>query len=142
MGLTHTQAQAHAPAMTYYLQKIDPTIHIGTVISQLKKTPSNDPLTIITAAWQTIHLMHQGHDIPFSHLTQQTAQLHTNTAYPNPTPTNHHYRPKQTRSHQPINTRHETECPTHPGQRANHCSGCRADQLAGHPGTQQPLPHP
>lgn len=153
MGLTHTQAQAHAPAMTYYLQQVDPKLTIGGVIDQLKKAPGEDSLAIITAAWQVIRRMHKGEKIGFSQLTQQVMELHVAEAYgnqppapsPAPVPQASHRPYTQSTSHQPVNPRYEAECPTHPGQRQANCGGCRADQLAAHPAeypTLRALPTP
>lgn len=137
MGLTHTQAQAHAPAMTYYLQQVDPKLTIGGVIDQLKKAPGEDSLAIITAAWQVIRRMHKGEKIGFSQLTQQVMELHVAEAYGNqpatPAPQASCRPYTQSTSHQPVNPRFEPECPTHPGQRQANCGGCRADRLASTP---------
>lgn len=136
MGLTHTQAQAHAPAMAYYIQRVDPKLTIGGVIDQLKKAPGDDSLAIVTAAWQVIRRMHKGEKIAFSQLTQQVMELHVSEAYGNhPAPASAPViRPyQQSTSHQPVNPRLEPECPTHPGQRQTNCGGCRADQLAANP---------
>lgn len=133
--MNRAQAIYIAKQLEPFLEQTSSTIRTGGIINELTKTQA-DPLDTITAAWNTVRKIRNGQYQTFSMIHTELAQLLASDInwYPN-----HRHQPKQTRSHQPINTRHEPECPTHPGQRANHCSGCRADQLAGHPGTQQPL---
>lgn len=142
MGLSMTQARAHAPAMAYYLAQVDPKIHQGTVIDVLTKAPAADPLSLVTAAWIVIWRMREGEKIPFSHVGQQVVELEL-TGPPKQAPALApvaEFKPVSTSwSHQPVNPRLEAECATHPGGLASNCAGCRADQLAGAPAYYQDL---
>lgn len=143
--MNHEQAVYIAKQLEQFLQGTTTNIGAGGIITELRKA-GGEPLDIITAAWATVRKIKTGKYKTFQMIHNEIAEMLIADCTPTtpapapapapsaPSPT---YRPTRA---QPINPRYETECPTHPGQRQANCGGCRADQLAGEPGTQQPLP--
>ena len=132
MGLNHKQAEFYAPQLHHYTKALDLRLTIGGIINELKAVPNDDPVVIMAAAWATVRKMRAGEYRAFSKLGEEIVNQYLPTT-PAPAP-QASYRPyTQGTSHQPVNPRLEPECPTHPGQRAANCGGCRADQLAADP---------
>lgn len=132
MGLNHKQAEFYAPQLHHYIKALDPRLSIGGIINELKTVPNDDPVVIMAAAWATVRKMRSGEYRAFSKLGEEIVNQYLPTA-PAPAPQASYQPYTQGTSRQPVNPRFEPECPTHPGQRAANCGGCRADQLAGNP---------
>lgn len=134
MGLNHKQAEFYAPQLHHYTKALDPRLTIGGIINELKTIPNDDPVVIMAAAWATVRKMRSGEYRAFSKLGEEIVNQYLPTSPAPASAPQSSYRPyQQSTAHQPVNPRLEPECPTHPGQRAANCGGCRADRLAGTP---------
>ncbi len=136
-------AETLAAPIASFLKHHRPDLNTNTAViaAELAKSPTSHPVTM-QAAWKLAGDLaaRTGTHKTFKGLTEIATSLVIAAHQPAPPPPSAPqpaYRPTRV---QPINPRLEPECPKHPGQRATNCGGCRADQLAGEPGTQQPLP--
>lgn len=135
--MNHEQAVYIAKQLERFLEGTTANIGVGGIITELRKA-GGEPLDIITAAWATVRKIKSGKYKTFQMIHNEIAEMLISdyapaTTTPSPVP-QASYRPyQQSTAHQPVNPRLEPECPTHPGQRAANCGGCRADRLAGTP---------
>lgn len=138
--MNHEQAVYIAKQLERFLEGTTANIGAGGIITELRKA-GGEPLDIITAAWATVRKIKSGKYKTFQMIHNEIAEMLISDYAPATTAATSpasapqaSYRPyTQGTSHQPVNPRLEPECPTHPGQRATNCGGCRADQLAAEP---------
>ena len=139
--MNRPMAEMLAAPVASFLRHHRPDLNTTTAViaAELTKSPTEHAVTM-QAAWKLAGDLaaSRGAYKTFVGLTEIAtglviaANLPTAPA-PVPVP-QASYRPyTQGASHQSVNPRFEAECPTHPGQRAANCGGCRADRLAGNP---------
>lgn len=139
--MNRPMAEMLAAPVASFLRHHRPDLNTTTAViaAELTKSPTEHAVTM-QAAWKLAGDLaaRRGAYKTFAGLTEIATGLVIAANLPvAPAPVSvpqASYQPyTQNTSHQPVNPRFEPECPTHPGQRAANCGGCRADQLASTP---------
>lgn len=119
-----------ASFLRHHRPDLDTTIAV--IAAELAKSPTEHAVTM-QAAWKLAGDLaaSRGAYKTFAGLTEIATGLVIAANLPAAPAPQASYQPyTQSTRHQPVNPRLEPECPTHPGQRATNCGGCRADMLA------------